>query len=87
MAVSRQAIPSQDELRAEADRLYEEFGKPLEAEYWGKFVAISPAGRFLLGDDAHDVSVKAAETFGPGNFVFKVGPRAVSRFRGRLRPA
>ncbi len=63
----------------EADQLYERYGKPLEAEHWGKFVAIAPDGRTLLGPDVRDLTRKAQEALGPGSFLFKVGPRIVGR--------
>lgn len=71
----------QEELRAEGDRLYEAHVKPLEQEHWGTFVAVSPAGRILLGDSLHDVTVRATEEFGLGNFLFKVGEVDVGRIR------
>ena len=32
----------------QTDRLYERYGKPLEAEHWGKYAAIPPDGRTIL---------------------------------------
>ena len=66
-------------LREEADRLYEQYGKLLEEEHWGEFVAISKDGRTLLGPTVRDVLREAEEAFGPGNYMFKLGPRAVGR--------
>lgn len=63
----------------EGDELYERYGKPLEAEHWGEFVAIFPDGRTLIGPTAGEVMRQAVQTFGPGSYVFKVGPRAVGR--------
>ncbi len=71
----------QEELQALATRLYDEYGKPLEAEHLGKFVAISKDGRTLLGDSPGEVGRRAREAFGPGNFVFKLGPRVVGKWR------
>ena len=71
----------QEKLRREADRLYERYAKPLEADHRGKYVAVSPAGELILGDTMLEVSRKAVEAFGRGNFVFKLGPRAVGRWR------
>jgi len=39
----------------EADGLYERYGKPLEKEHHGKFVAISGDGRVIVDPD--DVAV------------------------------
>ena len=80
MAVSRSRL-SQQERDAEGDRLYEEYGKPLEAEHWGEFVAISSDGRVLIGATLRDVVREAKDVLGPGNFVFKIGPRVVGRIR------
>lgn len=66
---------------SQADELYERFAKPLERYQWGRYVAISPAGETLLGDDLLQVLEQAARRFGPGNFVFKVGNRAVGKWR------
>ena len=35
--------------KALADQLYAQYGKPLEAEHAGKYVAIAPDGRLVLG--------------------------------------
>ncbi|MBI4492414.1 MAG: hypothetical protein HY690_06435 [Chloroflexi bacterium] len=64
-----------------ADRLYEQYGKPLEAQHWGEYVAISPDGRTLLGPTILEVLEKATAAFGPGTFVFKVGEKAVGKWR------
>jgi len=69
------------ELLAQADALYEQFAQPLEAAHAGEFVAVSPAGQTLLGTSAGEVGRKAKAAFGPGNFVFKVGPRVVGKWR------
>ena len=45
-------MASTDEKRLdEFDKVDEKYGKPLEAEHWGEFVAISPEGNFVLGED------------------------------------
>lgn len=70
-----------EERRVQADALYERYGKPLEQEHRGEYIAISPGGRTLLGSSVIDVLRNAKATFGPGNFVFKVGPKAVGKWR------
>lgn len=62
--------------KEEADRLYAQYGKALEAKHWGKYVAISSTGRTILGTRLLTVIQKATQTFGPGNYVFKVGGNA-----------
>lgn len=44
----------QDELQRRADDLYERYARPLEAENAGRFIAVSPGGDVLLGDDVLD---------------------------------
>ncbi len=39
----------------EDGRLYELYGKALEEEYSGKFVAIGPDGQTILGDDDAEI--------------------------------
>lgn len=53
------------------DTLYERYGKPLEKEHRGKYIAISRDGRVIV--DSNDLSVigQAINTFGSGNFVFR----------------
>lgn len=74
-------LPSQQELRAEADRLYETYVKPLEREHWGEFVAVSSDGKMVRSLSHRDAVRQAAETLGHGNFLFKVGERVVGTLR------
>ena len=73
--------PNRAELIAQAEGLYETYVKPLETEHWGEYVAVSRDGRVVLGADLEDVSKEAAEAFGRGNFLFKVGEVAVGTIR------
>ena len=66
----------------EALRLYERYGKPLEPEHHGQYLAVSPDGQTLLGDDLLTVGKEAAERYGPDNVVFKIGDIAA----GTLSP-
>ena len=63
------------------DELYEIYGRPLETQHRGEFLAISPDGKTILGTTLREVARQATETFGPGNFVFKIGEKAVGRWR------
>lgn len=74
------AAPDQERKR-QADALYERYGKPLEQAHQGQYLAIAPDGRTLLGSTMLDVLRGAKAQFGPGNFVFKVGTRAVGKWR------
>ena len=69
----------------EDDRLYELYGKALEDEYSGKFVAIGPDGQTILGDDDAEILQQAIEKFGSGNFAFtRVGDRTLGRWLALL---
>lgn len=71
-----------DEARnAIGDRLYDEYAKPLEPKHRGKYIAVSEAGRTVLGTELLDVSARAWQELGPSHYVFKVGPRAVGKWR------
>jgi hypothetical protein len=65
----------------QADRLYEQYGKPLEAVHRGEHVAIFPDGRTVLGPSVHEVVDRALDTIGPGSFIFKLGDVAVWKCR------
>lgn len=67
----------------EGDELYERYGKPLEAEHWGEFIAITADGRTLIGPTLQTVAEQVVRTFGhgSGSYVFKLGERAVGRWR------
>jgi tetratricopeptide (TPR) repeat protein len=60
-----------DEAVLNDDTLYERYGKPLEREHHGKYIAISRDGRVIV--DSNDLSVigQAINAFGSGNFVFR----------------
>ena len=53
----------------ERKRLYEKYGKPLEEEHAGEFVAIAHDGRVIWGRDDGEVLRKAVDQMGSGNFV------------------
>jgi hypothetical protein len=60
-----------------ADALYERYGRPLEAEHWGRFVAIAENGGFVLGDGLVEIMERATAELGR----FKVGEQVVGRWR------
>ena len=65
----------------EADRLYELYGKPFEAQHWGEYVAITPDGRTVLAPTLLEVVQQAANVLGANNHVFKIGERTVGKWR------
>lgn len=64
-----------------SDKLYKKYGKPLEKEHWGKFLAVSQKGNTILGNNLLEVAQRAVKTLGHGNFIFKVGDIAVGKWR------
>jgi hypothetical protein len=77
--------PSREELEAEGDRLYASYVAPLEPEHWGEYAAVSPDGRLIRGATSYEVSRRASEEFGRGNFVFRIGDKTIGRIRSPLR--
>ena len=67
--------------KQEADALYEQYGKPLEQEHHGEYVAISRQGAIVLGATLLDVMQKANATLGQESFIFRVGQRSVGNWR------
>lgn len=68
----------------EDERLYEQYGEPLEAAHKGEYVAIGPDGQTIVGPDDIEVLRRAIERFGSGRFAFRqVGEPAVERWLHR----
>ena len=72
---------SRSEFIEQSEKLYDQYGKPLEQAHWGEYVAIFPDGKTIVGADLTEVSVRALDQFGQGSFVFKVGEKAVGKWR------
>ena len=53
------------------DALYEKYGRQLEAEHKGEFVAIGLSGQVILGKNLDEVLLPAVERFGKMNFALK----------------
>lgn len=68
-------------LKRQADRLYEEYGRPLERQHWGEYVAIFPDGQMLVGPTRREVAERAVHSIGRGSFLFKIGEQAVGKWR------
>lgn len=62
------------------DQFYQKYGKPLEKEHWGDFLAVSPDGEILLGKDVNKVAKEAHVSFGPGVFLYKIGEKAIGKW-------
>ena len=62
-------------------RLYELYGKPLENDHRGQYVAISADGDTILDEDPDRVLSQAIEVFGSGNFALtRVGNKAFGQW-------
>lgn len=71
--------------REEDKRLYETYGKALEASHRGEFVAIGPDGEIILGNDDLEVAQQAMAAFGSGNFALtRVGYRTIGKWLNLL---
>ena len=59
------------------ERLYELYGKPLEEEHTGEYLAISDGGETILRTDPDELLREAVAAFGRGNFALaRVGDKA-----------
>ena len=66
----------------EDDALYQRYGKKLEQEHKGEFVAISREGAVIVSKSDIEVLRKALEQFGSGNFAFRrIGHKAIGKWR------
>ncbi len=69
----------------EADRLYDQYVKPLESIHRGEYVGVSvdgKDGKTVIGATLIDVVRQTATAFGKGNgIVFRVGDKVVGRIR------
>ena len=58
------------------DQLYEKYGRCLEDQYRGSYLAISQKGQTIIGPNDGKVLASAVQGFGSGNFVFvRIGYR------------
>ena len=80
--MSRTEISEWIKHRSKEDaRLYELYGKRLEKNHYGQYVAISADGGTILGEDSDRVLSQAIETFGSGNFALtRVGNKAFGQW-------
>ena len=61
--------------------LYDRYAKPLESKHTGEYVAITTDGKMVLGADMLEVVRNARASFGPATYTFKIGQRAVGKWR------
>ena len=65
------------------DDLYEQYGKPLEPDHRGEYLAVSREGKTVLGRTLLEVGKRAVTELGRGSLVFRIGEPAGAV--GRLR--
>lgn len=70
-----------DAKTAEADSLYARYGRPLERDHWGVYVAISTAGECILSESLLDVLERSSDAFAGDAYIFKVGDVSVGKIR------
>lgn len=64
----------------EADRLYDQYVKPLEPTHCGEYVGVSVDGKTVIGSTLIGVVQQAVTAFGKDNsVVFRVGDKVVGR--------
>jgi hypothetical protein len=63
------------------DDLYEQYVKPVESQYHGKYVAVAPDGRMVFGESRYEVVKAATEVLGSDSCIYKVGVRVVGSWR------
>jgi hypothetical protein len=61
--------------------IYEVHGRPLEADHWGEFLAVSPDGETMLDTDYEALFQRAISGFGEDITFFKIGEVAVGSLR------
>ena len=71
---------TQQTLLEQSDALYERYAKPLEKKHLGKYIAISADGKTVIADTVIELMQVAKSKLGPGNFIFKIGERAVGKW-------
>lgn len=73
---------SKYEISQQADELYARYGKPLEAEHSGDFIAISTQGKIVRAPTLQQVLDLSLEQLGKGSYVFRLGAdRSVIKWR------
>ena len=70
-----------DQKLEEQQELYDKYGKALEIEHTGEFVAISRDGEILLGKRMGELLKRAIDTFGRDNFAMaRVGHETMTEW-------
>ena len=70
------ALTNEEALKRD-DALYDKYVRPLEDEHWGKFVAVAPDGRTMLGTNPYKIDMEAWNAFGGEAVMFQVGDKDI----------
>ena len=62
-------------------QIYAQYVEPHEAGHRGEFVAISPDGKTLIGNNTEELRKQADSQFGEGSVIIKVGKLVSPGFR------
>jgi hypothetical protein len=66
--------------KQDADKLYEQYVKPLEKEHRGQYVGVSLRGQTIIAPTLLEAVEQASDSFGRGqNVVFKIGDKVVGK--------
>ncbi len=58
-------------------QLYDQYGKPFEQTHWGQYIVITKEGRTTVGATMVEATENSIAAFGRGNYLFKIGQRAI----------
>jgi hypothetical protein len=58
----------------------ERYGKPLEHDHPGRFIAVARDGRTVPGATRFEAARKTQEELGSGMFLYKLGERSVGEW-------
>ncbi len=67
--------------KQDADRVYEQYVKPLEQQYKDQYIVVTPDGQTVVAPTLMEAMQQGYQVFGKGNFLFKVGQKSVGKIR------
>lgn len=77
MASNRQSEPTDEVF----DELYEKYGKPLEPDRRGKYLAVSLRGKTIVAETLAEAASRGAAELGRGSLLFKIGDGTAGNWR------
>jgi hypothetical protein len=73
------AMENKRPTKQEADKVYEQYIKPLEMQHKNQYVVVTPDGKTVFAPSLVEAMQQGVQAFGKGNFVFKVGEKVVGQ--------